>query len=109
MTNARVEYSTSVHPYYNIRIFHKECRTLAEAGYVTSMVVPIEEAAVFTKDGVTIMGVKQGSGPISCMKASVLEVMVHPNFIFHGVLVDALSGEELAPQLKKLKELEEEA
>jgi hypothetical protein len=46
---------------------------------------------------------------ISSMKDSILEVIVHPNFISHGVLVDALSGEKLAHQLKKLKELEEKA
>ena len=83
MTNAKVVHITSVHPPYDIRIFHKECRTLAEAGYATSIIVPMEEAGVFTKDGVTIIGVKQSRGRLRRV------LVTGPRVVYKAFLLDA--------------------
>jgi glycosyltransferase involved in cell wall biosynthesis len=62
MINTQVVHITSVHTPYDIRIFHKECRTLAEDGYAVSLVVPKDEAGISSRDGVTIVAVKQSRG-----------------------------------------------
>jgi glycosyltransferase involved in cell wall biosynthesis len=62
MTKTKVVHITSVHPAYDIRIFHKECRTLATVGYDVSIVVPQTEAGITSRDGVTIVAVKKSRG-----------------------------------------------
>ena len=55
----RVCHMTSVHPAEDVRIFHKECVSLAEAGYEVYLV---EQGESSEKNGVHIVGVGQCSG-----------------------------------------------
>ncbi|WP_436795762.1 glycosyltransferase family 4 protein [Actinospongicola halichondriae] len=56
---ATVLHLSSAHPPFDTRIFHKECRTLAEAGYDVSLAVPGDEAGLH--DGVRLIPVKKAS------------------------------------------------
>lgn len=56
----RVCHFSSVHPADDIRIFHKECRSLAEAGHEVYFVVPTEADGV--RDGVRIHAVAPAGG-----------------------------------------------
>lgn len=56
-----VVHLTSVHPRYDTRIFHKECRSLATAGYDVALVVA-DGRPDETRDGVRIVSVKPGAG-----------------------------------------------
>jgi glycosyltransferase involved in cell wall biosynthesis len=51
---------TSAHPAFDVRVFHKECRSLARAGYEVTLVAPHGESA--RADGVTIKGVAPAKG-----------------------------------------------
>ncbi|UPT66162.1 MAG: glycosyltransferase [Sphingobacteriales bacterium JAD_PAG50586_3] len=53
---------TSVHKPYDVRIFLKECRSLASAGHQVHLVVPSEKTGTEVKDGVTIHFVKKPTG-----------------------------------------------
>jgi len=56
----RVVHLTSRHPPGDVRIFHKECRSLARAGFDVHLVAP--GAVAETLDGVTLHGFEQPDG-----------------------------------------------
>jgi glycosyltransferase involved in cell wall biosynthesis len=51
---------TSAHPAFDVRIFHKECKSLARAGYEVALVAPDRESQRI--DGVTIRAVTPAKG-----------------------------------------------
>jgi glycosyltransferase involved in cell wall biosynthesis len=51
---------TSAHPALDVRIFHKECKSLARAGFEVTLVAPHQESQRI--DGVAIRAVKPASG-----------------------------------------------
>jgi len=57
MNKTKVCVMTSVHPPFDVRIFYKECRTLAHAGYDVTLVVPHERDEVL--DGIQIKAVSK--------------------------------------------------
>lgn len=63
---------TSAHPPYDIRIFHKECVSLAEFGYNVSLICA--GAKNETKSGVNILGVKKNNSRFGRMLITVWRV-----------------------------------
>lgn len=56
---AKICHMTSVHPPEDIRIFHKECTSLANAGYDITLV---EQGDSYEKNGVRILGIGELTG-----------------------------------------------
>lgn len=71
----KIVHFTSVHPRYDVRIFWKQCRTLAEAGFDITLVVA-DGKGDETKDGVKIVdaGRRQG-GRVSRMVLAARKVV----------------------------------
>ncbi len=69
----KVCHFTSAHPRYDIRIFIKECKTLAEAGYDVSLVVA-DGKGDEVKSGIKIFDAGKSSGRLSRMTKSVWNV-----------------------------------
>ena len=64
MKNNRVTHLTSVHSRSDIRIFVKQCRTLAQAGYDVSLVVA-DGKGYAEEEGVRIYDVGASNGRLS--------------------------------------------
>lgn len=69
----RVGHLTSVHGRHDVRIFLKECRSLAHAGYAVSLIVA-DGAGDETKDGVEIHDVGASRGRIDRMRRTTARV-----------------------------------
>jgi len=65
--NIRVCHLTSVHPPFDIRIFHKECKSLAQAGYNVFLIAPIKEPIL--KEGIQVI-------PIHLPKSRLVRFLV---------------------------------
>ena len=60
---------TSAHPPFDVRIFHKECKSLARAGYEVTLVAPHQQSERI--DGVTIKAVTPPKGRLErCFKTT---------------------------------------
>jgi glycosyltransferase involved in cell wall biosynthesis len=69
----KVVHMSSVHPWNDVRIMVKECRSLARAGFNVTFVVPAESA--LEVEGVKVCPVGQRTGRIARMTLTVLEVL----------------------------------
>ena len=72
MKPAKIVHLTSVHPPFEVRLFHKECRSLAQAGYNVTVVAPHNRDDV--RDGVRIKAVPEPKGRLSRMTLTVWRV-----------------------------------
>ncbi|SMQ69072.1 Glycosyltransferase involved in cell wall bisynthesis [Altererythrobacter xiamenensis] len=64
---------TSAHPRTDVRVFHKQCRSLAKAGAQVTLVVA-DDKGDDTVDGVTIVDVGRSEGRLKRMAASAYRV-----------------------------------
>ncbi len=69
----KVAHLSSAHPAFDIRIFQKECRALAQAGHDVTFVVPHDEDAVV--DEVRILAVPRPTSRKARMTRTVSDVM----------------------------------
>ena len=68
----KVVHLTSVHPALDTRIFQKECRSLAAAGYNVVLVAPNDDSQ--TVDGVRIRGIPKTRGRYRRMTQTVCQI-----------------------------------
>lgn len=54
MKQKKVVHFTSVHPSFDVRIMHKECKTLSRQGYSVSLLAAGEESVPLDEDGVRV-------------------------------------------------------
>lgn len=63
MKSYDVAHLTSVHAVDDVRIYHKQCRSLAEAGYSVALVAPTD--GEITLPGVSVLGVPRASSRLA--------------------------------------------
>lgn len=82
---AKLVHMTSVHCPFDVRIFHKECKTLAEAGYEVTLIAPHDKAEVV--NGICIEPVTKNDSRRRRMTRTVWEVyrkaLHNPAQIYH--------------------------
>jgi len=64
----KVTHLTTAHPPFDVRIFHKECRSIARAGYEVSLIACHDRDEV--RDGVQLKAIPKPSGRLSRMTQS---------------------------------------
>lgn len=64
---------TTVHPQQDIRIFHKQCKSLAAFGYNVSLIVPHNHDEII--DGIQILGLKKRTGRMQRMLLGTFEAL----------------------------------
>jgi glycosyltransferase involved in cell wall biosynthesis len=74
LATIRVCHLTSVHPYNDTRIFHKECVSLAQAGFKVTLVAPVEQA--FCEKRVEILPAGASHGRIHRLLVVVPRVLL---------------------------------
>jgi len=68
----KVAHLTSVHPQHDIRIFHKQCKSLAAYGYDVYLIVKSEKDEV--QDGIGILSIKERNNRLQRVFGSSREV-----------------------------------
>jgi glycosyltransferase involved in cell wall biosynthesis len=68
----RIAHLTSVHPHWDHRIFTKQCRTLADAGFDVTLIAPADQS--MTIDGVRIRAVRPASTRVERLTRTVWRV-----------------------------------
>jgi glycosyltransferase involved in cell wall biosynthesis len=69
----RVVHLTSVHKTFDVRIFHKECKSLASAGYDVTLIAPLAEGDLI-RDGVKVCAVPPPRNRSERMSSTVWKV-----------------------------------